>query len=241
MGMYDDIVSGVSENIEINGYPFYAENIDGNEPYNRREYVYKALLNGTMSVKPGKYVNREYGFKTTVYHSRADEHDKIIQEIMSKPVEVISKEMGGKFKAIVIFSKSIPEGSPYHTEYDVTVTEVPDKVSNIPGDVKLVVPDVKKVNIEKKKVNSKKATLYNNILRKCNVPIKKNSKGKCVEAIQYVLNAYGYLKKKNMTGKYDTNTVKAVKLFQSDLKKDEGLKVTGTVDKKTRDSLLKIL
>lgn len=241
MGMYDDIVSGVSENIEINGHPFYAENIDGNEPYNRREYVFKSLLNGTMSVKSGKYVNREFSFKTTVYHVRPDEHDKIIREIMSKPVEVISKEMGGKFNAIVVFSKNIPDGSPNHTEYDVTVTEVPDKNSNIPGEVKLVVPDVKKITLEKKRTNSNKATLYNNILKKCNVPIKKNSKGKCVEAIQYVLNAYGYLKKKNMTGKYDSNTVKAVKLFQSDLKKKEGLKVTGIVDRKTRDSLLKIL
>ena len=49
--MYDDILTGVSENIEIMGYPFYAENIQGEEPFNRREIIQKPLLNGTMITK----------------------------------------------------------------------------------------------------------------------------------------------------------------------------------------------
>lgn len=239
MGMYDDIVSGVSENIEINGHPFYAENIDGPEPYNRRDYVFKPLLNGTMSVKPGKYVNKEYSFRTTVYYSRPDEHDKIIQEIMSKPVEVISQEMGGKFKAIVVFSKTITDGSPHHAEYDVTVTEVPGKDSNIPGEAKLVVPKVKKINLVKRQGNNKNSK-YNNILKKCNVPFKRNSKSSCVGTLQDKLILKGYLNSKYRTGRYDNNTVIAVKNFQKAYKKTYNLKVNGIVDKKTRDALLKI-
>ena len=133
MGMYDDILTGVSENIEIMGYPFYAENIQGEEPFNRREIIQKPLLNGTMITKRGRYVQRKFSFKTTLFHGdgRADAHDDILREINSKPVEVISQSMGGKFKAVVTFTKDIFEGSPFHTDYDVDVIEVPESSSNI--------------------------------------------------------------------------------------------------------------
>ena len=53
MGMYDDIVTGVSENIKIGGYPFYAENIDSQEPFNRRDYEFDPLLGGTLVCRRG--------------------------------------------------------------------------------------------------------------------------------------------------------------------------------------------
>lgn len=158
MGMYDDIVNGVSENIEIDGYPFYAENIDGEEPVNRREYKFKPILNGTLDARRGKYIQRKFSFMTTLFHElRPDEHDKIIRELSGKEVEIISPSMGGKFNAIVTFRKTIPEGSPYHTEYEVQVLEVPDKKSLIPGENTLVVPDIKK-NVVEDKTNASNTT-----------------------------------------------------------------------------------
>ena len=245
MGMYDDIVTGVSENIEINGYPFYAENISGDEPFNRREYTFDPILNGTLSAKRGKYIQRKFSFQTTLYHGdgRYDAHDKILEEINSKPVEVISPAMGGKFKAIVIFSKSIQEGSPYHTEYDVDVTEVPEKTSRIPGENTLVVPDIKKVSISKSssKINSKTQSKtndkLNSILKKCNVPFRKGQKNKCVKSLQEKLILLSYLNKKDKTGRYDTKTINAVKAYQRSTK--GVLVVDGIFGKLTRNQIIK--
>lgn len=239
MGMYDDIVDGVSANFIINGHQFYAENINGDEPFNRREINFKPLLNGTLVPKKGKYIQRKFSFSTTLYHptGRPDTHEKILKEIVSKPVEVISPYIGkDSIMAVVVFSPNVDEASPNHMTYDVDITEIPD-VSLINGEGKLQVPEIKTITTTQG--SSTKLKQNRKTLQKCKVPIKKNSKGDCVKAIQYILNAYGYLSKKNMTGKYDNNTVKAVKNLQKALKKN-GLKVSGTVDKKTRDTLLKM-
>lgn len=219
MGMYDDIVTGVSENIEIGGYPFYAENIDGDEPVNRRDYSFKPILNGTLDAQRGKYIQRKFSFNTTLFHEhRPDEHDKIIRELSSGPVEIISPSMGGMFKAIVTFKKSIPDGSPYHTEYDVDVVEVPDKESLIPGENKLVVPEIKKVTEEKGKVATEADNTINSQLEKCNNISKVGLKNKCVELLQKKLVNTGYLNNEDQTGVYDTKTVNAVKSFQRSTK-----------------------
>lgn len=241
MGMYDDIVDGVSANFIINGHQFYAENINSDEPFNRREVNFKPVLNGTLVSKKGKYIQRKFSFTTTLYHpsGRPDTHEKILKEIASKPVEVTSPYIGkDSIMAIVIFSPNVDEGSPNHMTYDVEITEIPGSNSLIDGEVQLTAPALKTIKTTKR---GDVATVkkHHKVLKACKVPIKKNSKGKCVEAIQYILYAYGYLAKKDMKGKYDSNTVKAVKLFQKDLKK-EGLKPSGTIDKKTRDTLLKI-
>lgn len=215
MGMFDDIVTGVSENIEINGYPFYAENINGKEPFNRREYQFKQVVNGTLVARRGKYIQRKFSFQTTVYHkNRPDQHDKILAEICSKPVEIISPSMGGKFQGIVTFSKSIDEGSKYHTDYDVEIVEVPGKKSRIPGEKQLVVPAVKKVTPEKtKKLSEEDKKLFDK-LSKCKLPFSKKSKSNCVKLLQSKLISLGFLDKKHKTGKYDKKTIEAVKKLQ---------------------------
>lgn len=237
MGMYDDIVEGVSENIEIGGYPFYAESIRGEEPFNRREYSFKPILNGTLSPQRGKYIQRKFSFQTTVYHKdgRPDSHDKILAELCSGPVEVISPAMGGKFKAIVTFSKDIKEGSKYHTDYDVDVLEIPEKASNIPGENFLVVPAVQKVG--KGKVASEADIKLNNQLSKCNVPFKSGQKNQCVNLLQDKLVNLGHLDKKYKTGIYDARTVEAVKSYQRSTKGK--LLVDGVFGKYTLSYLIK--
>lgn len=239
MGMYDDITTGVSENIQIGGHPFYAENIDSNEPFNRREYTFKPILNGTLSVKRGKYVQRKFSFQTTLYHGdgRADAHDSILAELCSKPQEIVSQSMGGTFKGIVTFSKSIDDGSPYHTNYDVDIIEVPDKTSNIPGENSIVVPTVKKAEDKKTtKVDAKLNKTYNDKLKKCKVPYRKNQKNNCVKVLQDKLILIGLLNKKHKSGVYDSNTITAVTNFQKSTNK---LKVTGIVNKYTLSYLIK--
>lgn len=239
--MYDDIVTGVSENIKIDGYPFYAENIDSQEPFNRREYTFEPLLNGTLKARRGKYIQRKFSFNTTLFsaNGRPDAHDKILSELQSKPVEIISPAMGGKFMAIITFSKNIQEGSKYHTDYDVEVTEIPDKKSNIPGETPLVVPNIKKVATTKKtsKTESKENANLNKSLNKCKVPFRKGQKNNCVKLLQQKLINLGFLNKKYKTGVYDKRTIDAIKSFQKSTKGK--LTVNGTFNKKTRDYLIK--
>lgn len=239
MGMYSDIREGVSENIKIMDVPFYAENISGDEPYNRREINRTSILNGTESVKPGKYVPRSYSFSTTIYHPKDKPHayDDIFKEMVSGPVKVISKYMGGTFMAEVQIQKNIEECSPNHLSLDFTVTEIPGKKSLIPGEPSLVVPAVKKIDLNKKHKNQSNKK-YNEALKKCKVPFKKNAKNDCVKTLQNKLILLGYLNKKYDTGKYDNATVKAVKKFQSKYKQKYNLKVNGVVDKKTLKALV---
>lgn len=137
MGMYEDIKEGVEPTVEIMGYPFYAEEITGNESYNRRELNRQSILGGTEFVTRGKYIVRDFSFTTTIYvpDGHPEKYDDIFEEMVSRPCEVISPYMGGKFDAEVIIQKTAPEASPNHIELDIQVKEIPDAtVSNIPGD-----------------------------------------------------------------------------------------------------------
>ena len=64
---YDDIHTTVSESVTIMGVPFWAENIQSDEPENRRERNFTQILGGTERVTPGKYIHRQYSFTTTWY------------------------------------------------------------------------------------------------------------------------------------------------------------------------------
>lgn len=161
VNMYKDIKVNVSENIEINGYPFFAENISSDEAYNRRELNRNSILGGTEIVTKGKYVPRSYSFTTTIYHpeNRPDAYEKILRQIVSNTAEVISPYMGGKFKADVLIQKNIEESSPNHMVLDFTVTEIPTSKSNIPGE-NFTVPKPKKVKVTTNR-NSKKSNSKN--------------------------------------------------------------------------------
>lgn len=180
MSMYSDIVEGVSENIEIMGYPFYAENISSEEAYNRREYNRNSILGGTESVTKGKYIPRSYTFTTTIYHpaDRPDAYEKIFKEMVSNPQEIISAYMGGKFKAEIIIQKNVEESSPNHMVLDFSVTEIPEQNSNIPGE-KFTVPAPKKVTVKttttnKKSSSSTKKSTTKDSSKKANSVAKKN-------------------------------------------------------------------
>ena len=150
--------------------------------------------------------------------------------------------MGGKFNAIVLFNKTIQDGSPYHTEYDVDIVEIPGKKSNIPGENILTVPAIEKVTVSKNsngktsKVESKLNANLINQLKKCSVPLRKGQKSVCVKSLQEVLINSGFLNKKYKTGVYDAKTIAAIKSLQ---KSSNTLKVDGIFGKYTKEYLLK--
>ena len=238
--MYSDASLTVSENISIMNIPFYAEEIRGEETFNRRELNRQKILGGTEHVTRGEYIPRKYSFTTLIYHplNRPDVYDKIFKEMMSKPVEVISPYMGGKFKAEVIIQKNTEEASPNHFSIDVSVEEIPDTNSNIPGESKFVIPTTNKVNNKNKdsKKDAKNKDL-NTKLNKCKVPFKLNQSNNCVNLLQDKLISLGYLDKKNKTGRYDKTTIESVKKYQRSTKGK--LLVDGVFGPYTLKSILK--
>lgn len=139
--MYKDVVNGVSETVEIDGYPFYAENIRGNTSYNHRKLNRQKLLGGTEHVARGEYMVREYQFETEVYtEGNPRIFDEIFLNMSNKECEVISPYMGGKFNAEIKIERDDEEASPDHIRLDVTVIEIPDEQPNIPGEV-FVIPE----------------------------------------------------------------------------------------------------
>lgn len=158
MGMYSHIIEGISENIKIMEMPFYAENIESDEPYNRRERDFTPIIGGTERVTKGKYVHRSFNFTTSVYYpeGRPDVYDNIFKEMMSKPVPVISPYMGN-FNALVTIRRSFPKASPNRMDLDMKLVEVPDVMSRIPGE-SFMVPAVKKVKSKTKTSDKNKKT-----------------------------------------------------------------------------------
>ena len=228
-------------NIEIMGYPFYAETVSGNEFFNRRETVRNKILRGTEDVLKGAYVSRDFSFTThiPIDPQRPDVHNEVFKEMMSKPVEVVSPELGGSFMAEVVVKPGHVKQS--HLELNINITEIPEKDSNIPGEAKFVVPAVKKVSQkDKNQLSPKEAkenTELNTKLSKCSVPFKKNQRNACVKFLQDKLILKGFLSSKDKTGKYDNKTIDAVKKFQKSTKGK--LLVDGVFGKYTLAALVK--
>lgn len=158
-------------NIEINGFPFFAESVDSDEFYNRRDLVVNNIIGGTQQVMRGPYIARSFSFVTHVLvdPEHPDVYNDIFREMMSGTCEVISPELGGLFKANVIIKPL--HKKPRSLELSISITEIPGTESNIPGDV-FVVPedkleDVKKEDKEKEKLEEEvnpKGTLKKSII-----------------------------------------------------------------------------
>lgn len=158
--MMYDVTDGC--NLEIMGYPFYAESVSPNEAFRRREMNVNNVVGGTQIITPGAYVGLDFSLVTHVKidQNRPDEYKDIFQEMMSKPVEVVSPELGGRFKAMVVIK-------PEHEKLDylklsITIKEVPDSKSLIPGESftipksKIIVKKTKKTSKTKTKTSKTK-------------------------------------------------------------------------------------
>ena len=154
--MYSQIIEGTPETVNIMGYSFYTDDIEGEEPHNRRERIYTPILNGTEEVTRGEYVHRSFSFSSLISFppGKPEIYDTMFRKMESKPVEVISHFMG-KFNAIIAIRKSFPY--PNRMKVNVKVTEVPGKKSLIPGESAITVPPTKKIK-SKTKVSDKTKT-----------------------------------------------------------------------------------
>lgn len=176
MGMYNIPTDGC--NLEIMGYPFFAEEVSPNEAFRRREFNVNNIVGGTQKVTPGAYVGLDFSITTHVFidPNRPDEHNKIFQEMMSKPVEVVSPEIGGRFNAIVVIK---PERDKLNSlKLTISIKEIPSAKSKIPGE-KFTVPKRRKIQSKKKsnsKSNSKNTKSDSKTSKNKNIP--KKDKGK---------------------------------------------------------------
>ena len=153
--MYDVSTDGC--NISIMGYPFFAEKVQANEAFRRRDFNYNNFVGGTASVTKGPYVPLEFTVTTHVLvdPNRPDAHNTIFQEMMRNPVDVVSPELGGKFKAIVVIK---PEHSYLnYLELSISIKEVPNSVSLAKLGESFKVPASKKIEV-KAKTKSKSKT-----------------------------------------------------------------------------------
>lgn len=165
-------------NVSLDGYDMIMEELTPNESFNRRETIRHNILGGTQSVMRGNYLPRDYTFTThlIIDADNPDVYDSVLREWQSKPVEVSSKFMGGKFKAEIIIKKS-PTGMPNFLGLEVQVIEIPESKSLIPNE-SIVIPKKPKKNVtitstknkssksskksNSKKSNSKKSSKKNN-------------------------------------------------------------------------------
>ena len=141
-------------NLEIMGYPFYAEEVTPNEAFRRRDYNFNNIVGGTQKVTKGAFVGLDFTIVThvAVPQNNPKVHNKIFKQMMSKPVKVVSPEIGGSFKAIVTIK---PEhDTPKSLKLTINIKEVPNKKSGIPGE-KFTVPAARKIKVKKAKANSK--------------------------------------------------------------------------------------
>lgn len=165
-------------NLEIMGYPFFAEEVTPNEAFRRRDYNFTNLVGGTQKVTKGGFVGLDFTIVThvAVTPNNPKVHNKIFKQMMSKPVKVVSPEFGGSFNAIVTIK---PEhDSPKSLKLTINIKEVPGKKSNIPGE-NFVVPAARKISVNKKKSSQKTtAKSKNKKGKKKTVPKKSKSKKK---------------------------------------------------------------
>ena len=143
-------------NIEIMGYPFYAEEVTPNEAFRRRDYNFNNLVGGTQKVTKGAYVGLDFTIVThvAVTPNNPKVHNKIFKKMMSQPVKVVSAELGGSFNAAVTIK---PEHeTPRSLKLTINIKEIPTKKSKIPGE-KFVVPAARKITVKKKKPKKKAA------------------------------------------------------------------------------------
>lgn len=150
--MYNVPTSGC--NLEIMGYPFYAEEVTANEAFRRREYNFNNIVGGTQKVTKGAYVGLDFSIVThvAVNPNHPDVHNKIFKEMMSKPVKVVSPELGGSFNATVTI-KPEHNSNPNFLKLTINIKEIPNRKSGIKGE-SFVVPKARTIKVKTRKTNN---------------------------------------------------------------------------------------
>ena len=160
--MYHDHIKSSDYNLSIDGLDIIVEEITPNESFNRRETSRKSIIGGTQTVIRTNYLPRDYN---VVCHFLIDPlypdvYDNIFREWQSKPVEVISKDMGGKFNAECMLKKS-PSDSPNYLRVEIQLVEIPSDKSLIPNDA-VKIPTGSKIKVTSTRKTNKKSNKKSN-------------------------------------------------------------------------------
>lgn len=121
-------------NMEIDGYSIFAEEVTGDESFNRRETNRQKIMGGTEFVSRTNYIPRQYEFVTHLFcpKDRPNVYDELFRDWSSRPVEIVSPDIGGYFWAELQIKRH--RVSPMMLEVNFTAIEIPDTKTNIPGD-----------------------------------------------------------------------------------------------------------
>ena len=128
--------------VEIDGFLFFPEEITGGNTYSHREYNRTKIMSGGEFVTRGQYTAREFNFKTTLTLDPTEPYvyDKVFGIMENKPCEVISPQMGDKFKAEIQITKTHPKASPSSLVLDINVKEIVEPRTTLVGDAVLDYP-----------------------------------------------------------------------------------------------------
>lgn len=136
--------TGVGMGIEIEGWLFIPEEIQGNETYRRRTFQRTKIMSGGEFVSRTSYIPREYSFTCffDVDDTEPYMYDNIFTAMQNKKCKVISPYISSSpFYAEVLIQKTNPVNNPNTIKVDVKLTEIPSSKLRITGDAVIEYPE----------------------------------------------------------------------------------------------------
>lgn len=146
--------------VEIDGFLFFPEEVQGDESYARREYTRTKIMSGGEFVTRGQYTPKEFSFSTTldIDPNQPYMYDKIFQIMENKPCEVVSPYMGDIFKAEIEIDKTHPKASPGSLKLDIKIKEIVDPTTTVVGDTPIKYPST--TTLSSDAINVKRISKY---------------------------------------------------------------------------------
>lgn len=119
--------NNVDGTIFINDYAFVMESVSVDNSSTNYDIVSTKILGGTEVNTRGDWIGRSFSFTTYLRFNEEDYHDKydeVLNELSSKPCEIISQDFGGTFIAKVDFKKNPIVSNPNGMELNVSIKEL---------------------------------------------------------------------------------------------------------------------
>ena len=117
-------LSDETNNIEIAGIGFTAEELTPEQSQGSRDIVTTKILNGTAFISQGEYLPMIWTFKTHLYYTDGGQWNPLIRYLESKPHEIICPMIGEIFTGVVRVTRTPVSDRLMMLEF--TITEVPD-------------------------------------------------------------------------------------------------------------------
>lgn len=134
--------------VDIDGYLFFPESVNGDESYSHREFLRTKIMSGGEFTSRGQYIPKEFSFDTIIDidPSDLDDYHEIFSRMENKVCTITSPYMGGMFKGEVNVSVTNPESSPHVIECKVKIKEIPDIMARLKGDPPIHYPSINTIS-----------------------------------------------------------------------------------------------